>query len=231
MTAVPMTPTAPRRRVLPLLLLVLLIATSLLSGCARVRAALAVQPDDTVTGEVVIATPEKSADDPGPTITVPSDLESDVDVTPYRQDGYAGSVLRFSGLTFAQVAGLATVAGPAGDAVRFELRRAGNRVLVNGAVDLTTVAVDRADFQLKVGFPGQVLETNGDDDTSDSSTVSWTFTPGEVGDTNAVVAFDDPNAPSALNWTILLGSMVALAAVAVVVVARRTRNPPVSPGR
>jgi hypothetical protein len=227
MSAVP-TSTAARRRVLPLLLLALLVTTGLLSGCARVRAALAVQPDDTITGEILIATPEKSADDPGPTITIPSELESDVDVSPYRQDGYAGSVLRFSGLTFAQVASLTQVAGPAGNAVRFDMRRVGSRVLLGGAVDLTTVPVDRADFQLKIGFPGQVVDTNGD---IDDSTVSWTFVPGEVGDTNAVVAFADPNAPSAVNWTIGLGAMVALAGAAVVVLARRTRNPPVTPGQ
>jgi LPXTG-motif cell wall-anchored protein len=34
-----------------------------------------------------------------------------------------------------------------------------------------------------------------------------------------------------VNWTLLLGIVVALAAAAVVFLARRTRNPPVSPGR
>ena len=219
--------TSVTRRVLPLLL-ALLVATVALSGCARVRAAMAVQPDDTVTGEVVVATPETGPDDPGPAITVPPDLESDVDVSAYRQDGYTGSVLRFSGLTFAEVAQLYTAAGPAGNRVRLDLRRIGNRVHVAGAVDLTTVSVDRADFQLKIGFPGTVLESNGD---GDSSEVSWTFTPGEVGDVTAVVAFADPNAPSAVNWTLGLGALVALAAGAVVLLARRTRNPPVSPPR
>jgi hypothetical protein len=229
---VPPPPTSPppttfqRRRALPLLLLALLVAGTLLGGCARVRTALAVQPDDTVTGEIVLATPERGPEDPGPTITVPPELESDVDVSEYRQDGYTGSVLRFSGLTFEQVAALNRAAGPAGDAVRLELRRAGNRVLVGGAVDLTTVSVDRADFQLKISFPGQVLESNGD---AESGTVSWTFIPGEVGDIRAVVAFDDPNAPSALNWTLGLGVLVALVAGAVVWLARETRNPPVSP--
>jgi hypothetical protein len=229
---VPPTPTSSpptalrRRRALPLLLLAVLVVGSLLGGCARVRTALAVQPDDTVTGEIVLATPEKGPDDPGPNITLPPELESDVDVSEYRQDGYAGSVLRFSGLTFAEVAALNRAAGPAGDAVRFELRRAGNRVLVAGAVDLTTVSVDRADFQLKISFPGQVLESNGD---AESGTVSWTFVPGEVGDLSAVVAYDDPNAPSALNWALALGTVVALVAAAVVLLARRTRNPPVSP--
>ncbi|GAA1284756.1 lipoprotein LppM [Pseudonocardia aurantiaca] len=217
--------TAARRRVLPLLL-VLLVATVALSGCARVRAALAVQPDDTVTGEIIIATPEQGPDDRGPAITVPPDLESDVDVSRYRQDGYAGSVLRFSGLTFAEVGQLTEAAGPAGSAVRLDLLRAGNRVHLTGAVDLTTVSVDRADFQFKIGFPGTVLDSNGE---ADSSEVSWTFTPGEVGDMNAVVAYTDPNAPSVVNWTLGLGVLVAAAAAAVVLLARRTRNPPVSP--
>ena len=59
--------------------------------------------------------------------------------------------------------------------------------------------------------------------------MSWTFTPGEVGDINATIAYPDPGAPSVLNWTIGLGTIVLIAAVVVVVAARRTRNPPVSP--
>jgi len=59
--------------------------------------------------------------------------------------------------------------------------------------------------------------------------VSWTFTPGEVGDINATVAYADPDAPSVANWAIGLGVVVAVAATVVVAAARRTRNPPVSP--
>lgn len=212
-----------RLRILPLL--GLLLAALALSGCARVQAALAVQPDDTVTGQVVVATPETGPDDPGPAITLPPDLESDVDVSEYRQDGYAGSVLRFDGLSFEQTAKLTQAVGPVGSKVRFEMRRVGSRVLVGGAIDLTTVSVDRADFQLKMNFPGQVLEANGD---ADSSEVAWTFTPGEVGDFSAVVAYPDPQAPSPLNWTLGLAAIVALASGAVVLLARRTRNPPIS---
>ena len=210
------------------LLLAVLSLVALLGGCARVRAALAVQPDDTVVGEIVVATPEKSPDDPGPPITPPPDLSDAIDVSEYRQDGYAGSVVRFRGLTFAQVSEVIAAAGPPGEKVQFSLRRAGGRVLVGGAVDLTTVGVDRADFQLKISFPGEVVESNG---TADGGTVSWVFTPGEVGDINALVAFDDPNAPSAINWSLLLGVLVAGAGTAVVVVARRTRNPPISQTR
>ncbi len=215
----------PRPHRLLSLLLALIVVGTALGGCARVRTALALQPDDTVTGEIVVATPEQSPEDKGPEITVPAELRSDVEVSGYRQDGYTGSVLRFDRLTFEQVAGLIKAAGPAADAVQFQLRRAGNRVELTGRVDLKTVSVDRADFQLKVSVPGEVLDTDGD---ADSSTVSWSFTPGEVGDFNAVVAYDDPNAPSAVNWTLGLGALVAVAAAGTVWYARQTRNPPLS---
>lgn len=215
----------PRRRALPLALLVLLVVLTSLTGCARVRTALAVQPDDTVRGEIVVATPETGPEDTGPAITLPPSLQAaDMDVTTYRQEGYTGSLLRFSGLSFAEVGELVQVAGPAGQQVRFELRRAGNRVVVAGEVDLTTVSVDRADFQLKISFPGQVLDSNGD---ADSGLVSWTFEAGRVGEIDAVVAFDDPNAPSPVNWTLGLAVVVAAAAGVVVMLARRTRNPPI----
>jgi hypothetical protein len=215
-----------RRRAFVLVLMAVLLIGGTLGGCARVRTALALQPDDTVTGEIVIATPQTSPDDKGPAITLPPDLASDVDVAPYRQEGYTGSVLTFSKLTFDQVGQLSTVAGTAGENVRFALRRSGGRVLVTGTVDLTTVSVDKADFQLKISFPGSVVDTNGEED---GSTVSWTFEAGKVGDVTAVLAYADPGAPSALNWTLGLAGVVALVAGAVVLLARRTRNPPVRP--
>ncbi len=215
-----------RSRAVALVVLAVLLLSALLGGCARVRAALAVQPDDTVTGELVFATPAKSADDKGPTVTLPPELASDVDVTAYRQDGYTGSVLRFSRLSFTQTAALTRATFPASDRVQFDLRRAGGRVLVKGSVDLTTVSVDKADFQLKMSFPGRIIDANGE---IDSSTVSWTFTPGEVGDVSATVAYADPGAPSVANWAVGLGGAVALASLLVGLVARRNRNPPVRP--
>jgi len=220
----PPSPHRSPRRSLPVLLFTLLLGLLALSGCARVQAALAVQPDDTVRGQIVVATPETSPDDPGPTITIPPALAAAVEISQYRQEGYAGTLVRFSELTFPQVSELISAAGPEGEKVRLELRRAGNRVVVNGSVDLTTVDVDRADFQLKIAFPGQVLDAGGD---ADSGEVSWTFDAGQVGDIEAVAAFDDPDAPSPVNWTLGLFAVVTLAAGLVVLVARRTRNPPV----
>jgi hypothetical protein len=217
---------SPSRRLARLLTLVLalLLVAATTGGCARVRAALAVQPDDTVNGEIVVATPETGPEDTGPPISVPESIADDVEVSSYRQDGYTGSLLRFSGLTFDQLGELAKAAGPAGDKVQFILRRAGNRLVVGGKADLTTAPVDRADFQLKITTTGEVLETNGD---ADAGTASWTFDAGKVGDISAVIDVDDPNAPSPLNWSLLMAALVGLATAGVVLLARRTRNPPV----
>src|SRR3712207_7777456 len=71
---------------------------------------------------------------------------------------------------------------------------------------------------------GEVLDTNGD---ADAGTASWEFDAGEVGDFSAVIAVDDPNAPSPVNWTLFTAGLVTAACIAVAVLARRTRNPPV----
>lgn len=216
---------ATRTRVTALLL-VLLAALALVGGCARVRAALAVQPDDTVRGEIVLATPARGPDDPGPPVSIPPGI--DVDVEQYREQDYVGSRITFSGLSFAEVSMLTSaVATPSGSdgRVQFTLRRVGNRVLAEGTADLATISADRADFQLKVTFPGEVLETNGE---TESGTVTWVFEPGEKGEVQAVAGYVDPDGPSALLWTLGLTAVVAGVAGAVVWLARRDRNPPVT---
>ena len=76
---------------------------------------------------------------------------------------------------------------------------------MTGKADLTTVPVDKADFQLKITTPGEVLDTNGD---AEAGTASWTFDAGKVGDVNAVIAVADPNAPSPVSWTLFTATLV-----------------------
>jgi hypothetical protein len=125
------------------LALALLVAFTALTGCARVRAALAVQPDDTVNGEIVVATPETGPDDPGPAISVPEEIADDVEVSAYRQEGYTGSLLRFLRADVRPARSALGRAGQVGEKVQFSIRRAGNRLLVTGKADLTTVPSTR----------------------------------------------------------------------------------------
>jgi hypothetical protein len=210
----------PRRLAGAALALFLLVAAGLLGGCTQVRTALAIQSDDTVAGEIVIGV----AGGPAPVLNVPAPLVGQVSVAPYQDSGYVGSRLQFSGLRFDQVNSLTSVAPLANGRFRFELRRTGGLVVLGGQVDLSAVPVDRADVQLKVAFPGDLVSTDG---ISTAGTVSWVFTPGQVSQFNAVLSSPDPSTPSVGRWTLLVAAVVAAAAVAVVLLARAHRNPPV----
>ena len=214
--------TRPPRRISAGLTLALLLlgALALLGGCTQVHTALAIQSDDTVDGDVLIGT----AGGPAPEIVVPAPLAGQVSVAPYQDDGYVGSRLRFSGLRFDQVDSLSSVAPKAAGRVRFELRRTGGLISLNGQADLSAVPVDRADVQLKVAYPGDMVNTDG---RADAGTVSWVFSPGQVSRFTAVINSPDPGAPSVARWSLLVAAIVAAAAVAVVLLAKAHRNPPV----
>ncbi len=197
----------------------------LLGGCTRVRTALAVQGNDTVAGEIVIG----RAGGPAPSVVLPAALAGRVAVSPYQSEDYQGSRLQFGGLRFDEVNALVDAVPAAEGRFRFALRRAGTRVVMAGQVDLTAVPVDRADVQLKVAFPGDVLSTDG---RLDGATVAWKFTPGQVSEFNAVVNTPDPAAPSVARWALLVGAVVVAAAIGIVLLAKAHRNPPVrSAGR
>lgn len=186
--------------------------------------ALAVQPDDTVDGTIVVATPAGAPDGRGPQLAVPADLTDEVELSPYDQDGFVGTRAAFENLTFAQVSQLNLLGGNASGRANLELRRVGERIAVQGRADLTTMPVDRADVRLAMSFPGEVVESDGE---TDGGTVTWEFVPGEVSQINASVISTDPNAPSILGWSLLLAGLVVVAAGAAVLLARRDRNPPI----
>lgn len=205
-----------------MLLAVLVVLVGIVgTGCVRVRAGLAVSTDDLVSGQVDIGTPDGGPDRTGPPIRVPPDLAGDVSVTRYEQDGYVGSRLNFSDLTFDETSRvLPSVSPTTTSAVGVQLRRIGDRVVVSGQVDLTRVAAESADVQLKMAFPGTVRQTDG---TVSQGVVSWTFPPGAVTDVNAVVEYPDPDAPSWVTWALLLFALVGVAVLVVFALAAAER--------
>lgn len=187
-------------RLLVLLLLVLLVPMAV--GCVRVRASLTVSPDDRVSGQLIAAAIPRDDDDKGPQLLDTLPFSQKVSVSSYKRDDYVGSQAVFSDLTFAEVPQLANMNRDAAG-VDISLRRAGDLVILEGRVDLTSLNDPEADVTLSVAFPGDVTSTNGQQVSSDI--VEWKLRPGVVSTMNAQAKYTDPSARSFTGAAIWLG--------------------------
>lgn len=186
-----------------------------LSGCLRVHAALAVSPDDKVSGDLIIASLPVDEQDTGPKLTIPPELNDQVRAEKYTQDGYVGQKVTFTDLRFVDLAQLVQTISEAKQ-YRLSLRRAGDLVTLAGSIDLTQVPKDRADVQIKVAFPGSVSRTNGDED---SGTVSWSPKPGAVTEFDAIAQYSTAGGDSWVRWAMLVGGSALLAAIVATLLA------------
>ncbi len=172
-----------------------------LTGCLRIHAAIAVSPDDLVSGELIVAALPVSEQDNGPPLTIPPELSDRVQAEKYAQDGYVGQKVTFSGLRFTDVQTLVETISEA-DEYRLSFRRAGDLVTLAGSVDLSQVPKDRADVQIKVAFPGSVTRTNGDED---DGTISWTPKPAAITEFDAIAQYSDTGGESLMKWVTIVG--------------------------
>jgi hypothetical protein len=186
-----------------------------LSGCLRVHAALAVSPDDKVSGDLIIAALPVNEQDTGPKLTIPPELNDQVRAEKYTQDGYVGQKVTFTDLRFIDLAQLVQTISEAKQ-YRLSLRRAGDLVTLAGSIDLTQVPKDRADVQIKVAFPGSVSRTNGDED---NGTVSWSPKPGAVTEFDAIAQYSSAGGGSWVRWAMLVGGSALLAAIVATLLA------------
>lgn len=180
-----------------------------LTGCLRIHTALAVSPDDLVSGELIVAALPVSEQDTGPPLTIPPELNDRVQAEKYAQDGYVGQKVTFRELRFTDVATLVESISEANQ-YRMSFRRAGGRVTLAGSVDLTQVPKDRADIQIKVAFPGTVSQTDGDED---DGTISWSPKPGAVTEFNAIAEYSTDGGESLMKWVTIVGGGAMLAAI------------------
>ncbi|MFI9006310.1 DUF3153 domain-containing protein [Actinosynnema sp. NPDC053489] len=200
-----------------LLLPVLLLALLSLTGCVRLHAAMALSTDDRVAGEIVAAMPPTKDNDPGPQLKVPDNLAGRVTTKPYKADDYVGTQMSFSGLTFDEVRELSTATSASSSRYQLTFRRSGDLVTLSGSVDLTQVPAERADIQVKISFPGDVVDTNGREE--DNATIAWNPKPGQASMLSATVRYEGANAVSYFGWTMLVAVLVGVAALIVVVLA------------
>jgi len=200
--------------------LALLIAAFALAGCMKVDAALVVNTDDTVSGDVVLAVDRRLA-----TVTGESEdrlvatlgldkgkLPATATIQRYEDAGFVGVRVSFAGTPLAQFNG---VSGR--DAVT--LVRSGNEYAFSGSVDLRTVNLldpgvrafaDQFSFRIAVTFPGKVTEHNG---VLSGRTVAWQPKAGELTTLQARAKIPGP-----VPWVPLVAGGVGLAAIGTVVV-------------
>ena len=171
----------------------MLIMAPLFAGCVRVQASINVSDDDQVSGDIIAAVKPRNDNDKGPQFDENVSFSQKISVSEYDADGYVWSQASFSGLTFAELPQLANLSRDA-TGVDISLRRAGNLVILEGRVDLTTLTDPDADVKLSASFPGEVTSTNGE--RLDTGTVQWKLKPGVVSNLSAQARFTDPSTRS-----------------------------------
>lgn len=205
----------------------LLILIPMTVGCVRVRASLTVSPDDLVSGHIIAAAKPRDANDKGPQLANQLPFAHKVAVSDYQADGYVGSEAVFSNLTFAELPQLANLNGDAAG-VDLSLRRAGNLVILEGRVDLTSLPDTDGEVELTVSFPGEVTSTNGDRVSTD--VVEWRLSPGIVNTMNAQARYTDPSTRSFTGGALVLGIAALIVAAVVGGLAWQARDRSPAPG-
>lgn len=206
------------------LAVLLLVVAPLAVGCVRVRATLTVSPDDLVSGQIIAVAQPRDDDDKGPQFAYNLPFSQKVAITDYEDDEYVGSEAVFSNLTFAELPQLANMNGDAAG-VDLSFRRAGNLVILEGRVDLTSLTDQEAEVELTVSFPGEVTSTNGN--RIDTDIVEWHLKPGIVNTMNAQARYTDPSTRSFTGGAMVIGisSLVAAGLVGLLAWLARDRTP------
>ncbi|HET8992507.1 MAG TPA: DUF3153 domain-containing protein [Rhodococcus sp. (in: high G+C Gram-positive bacteria)] len=210
------------RRVIAAFALLILMVPAL-TGCLRVQTSMGISSDDRVSGQVVAATIPIDENDKGPELTVPSALAGKVRIQEYAQDGYVGSQVFFSDLTFGDVQQLATMSDQSAGSFQLSLQRAGDLVSLTGRVDLEAAPERGTDVQFTIAFPARVATTNGDRESD--SIVSWKLPAGEVSTLRAEVRYSDPNTRGFAGWAGIVAGGATAVTLLIGALAWFTRNP------
>src|SRR5215211_1011385 len=252
-----MVPLIRRLRVVLLAVATLL----LLTGCVKLDIDLAVSGDDTVSGTYIIGIQKsllqftgQDADAFYQQITSdfdPSDLPEGAEVTPEKYDDgeFVGVKLVMDNVP---ISGLDDVSGntSTSGSNEFSLTHEGDlyqfRATLDTATgDMSSVSVprqvlDSAEIRIKLKYPGEVTETNGN---KDGDTVTWEPKLGE-GTTLTATAEDsggaDGGGGGSNTWLVIVAIIAGLAVVAAILILLLTRsrreeapappNPPAPPG-
>lgn len=215
-----------------------------LSGCVKLDMNLAVQPDNTVNGAVVLAVDKKLQGMAGGNLsdllnqgTTTQPTQGHVTQQPYDDGTYAGTQMNFSGVPISQFQ-----SGSNGNDL--SITRDGDTFRVSGTLDMSTAGgasgassgssasaapIDLAalgaspQLRVRLTFPGAVLSSNG---VVDGRTVTWTPKAGEKIVLRAVASATP--ASSAGMWLVVGGLVAGLALMGGLLVVTMRRRPTAS---
>ncbi len=213
----------------------------LMSACLKLDMNLEVSADNTVSGTVIFAIQKQilelaggSVDDLLGEAPLPSDAPG-VTISDYDDDEFAGKEFTFDSVP------LAEFSGDTED--ELQITREGDVFHVSGTLDLSSglsgatgvsgfdpsTFLEGAELQIRITFPGEVTESNGQ---VDGNTVTWVPKIGESLELRATASAVEGGSGSSMMLWLIIGAVVVLIAVVVgVVMSRRHKQPAVdAPG-
>ncbi|MDG4800486.1 DUF3153 domain-containing protein [Micromonospora sp. WMMD980] len=232
-----------RSRIFSIAVCLALVAA--LSGCMQLNLGLTVNPDDTISGQLLLTAQKSVLKQRNPDVAVAfAELRQNIPTLPagtetrYEDPNYYGIQISYRRTPLAQFTSESVNLVRDGDLYRFSLpldpKKYGGKVAEqdprNQQAFMTLMS-----FEISVTFPGRVLDTNG---TRTGRSVSWKVIANQPkpAELRAVAEAPPPPATSAaaavvsggsFPWLLVVGAVVVLllvAAVVVVLLLRRRRG-------
>jgi phosphatidylinositol mannoside-binding LppM-like protein len=215
----------------------------LLAGCFKVNMDVEVSPENTVSGNAVIAVDEsilqlsgQSADQLFQDMNL-SDLPTGATVSPYEDDGFIGQEITFEDMPLEAFTQNNTLSGSStGTGEELNIVRQGDEFHVTGAFNMTGAEftgteipqqfMESFEFRISITFPGEVKSATGE---IDGNTVTWEPKIGENNPVEAVAsAIPSESSPLLMILLIAAGAFV-LGAIVFLLTHRNAPAPAAGP--
>jgi hypothetical protein len=211
----------------------------LLAGCVKVDMDLEISPDNTVSGQAILAVDQsvvelsgQSADELFRDLDL-SDLPEGATVEPYEGDGFVGQQVNFDDVALSEFTGGETL-GASGE--ELSITRVGDEFHVAGRLDMSGTEfsggqvpqqlLDTMEFRIAITFPGPVESSTG---SVDGNTVTWEPRIGQNTEIRAVASAIPSGGSPWLLIALVAAAALVLAAVLFLLVGRRRPAPAEGP--
>jgi hypothetical protein len=203
----------------------------LLAGCVKVDMDLEISPDNTVSGQAILAVDQsvvelsgQSADELFRDLDL-SDLPEGATVEPYEGDGFVGQQVNFDDVALSEFTGGETL-GASGE--ELSITRVGDEFHVAGRLDMSGTEfsggqvpqqlLDTMEFRIAITFPGPVESSTG---SVDGNTVTWEPRIGQNTEIRAVASAIPSGGSPWLLIALVAAAALVLAAVLFLLVGRK----------